>query len=114
MKLARGPGAELAFPTNYRVMKSAACTASGVQGRALAAKRFSCIVEVPHGLPLNLLAVKFGWGGMAHLARLESVYDWTSWPRGQTDRLLDNPNLYPRARLITSSSTLLYDTNSLN
>jgi len=111
MKLARGLRAELAFPTNYRVMKSAA---SGVQGRASAAKRFSCIVEVPHGLPLNLLAVKFGWGGMAHLARLESVYDWTSWPRGQTDRLLDNPNLYPRPRLITSSSTLLYDTNSLN
>ena len=48
----------------------------GVRGGALAAKRFSCILEAPNGLSWNLLAAKF-WGAMAPLPppSLKSAYE---------------------------------------
>jgi len=58
---------------------------SGVQGGALAAERFSCILQAPDGLSWNLSGAKFRWGH-APLGPLKSAY--TSHPVIQAPRQL--------------------------
>ena len=43
-------------PTSWRVWGSAVYSPSGVWGRVPAAKRYSCILEAPYGLSLNLVS----------------------------------------------------------
>jgi len=50
-------------PRQLEVWGSAVSSPTGVRERALAAERFSCILEAPDGLSWNLLGTEFRWHG---------------------------------------------------
>ena len=49
------------YPTSYGVRGSAVSSPSRVRGEDPAAEKFSCMLEVPGGLPWNLLGNFGGW-----------------------------------------------------
>ena len=73
-------------------------------GQSSAAKRFTCILEAPHGLSWNLLGAKFGEGHGLLAPFLKSAYGFTDkYQLLQMDLRDARPHLH-RAVLYTRSA----------